>query len=93
MSHETDRVRYIFADIRGYNTWMKKVISINAFSDSETAKYRLKVILYYKRHGLSATLDAFPVKRSTIFLWQKTLKESGGKLQSLIPKSSRPKKV
>jgi hypothetical protein len=71
---------------------MKKVISVNAFSDSETAKYRLKVILYYQKFGVEATLAAFPVKRSTLFLWQKTLKESRGKLLSLIPTSSRPHK-
>lgn len=92
MSHETDRVRRVFSRIRGYNSWMKKVISVNAFSDSETAKYRLKVINYYREFGMKAALAAFPVKRSTVLLWQQTLKEHRGKLQSLIPKSSRPKK-
>lgn len=90
MSHETDRVRRVFGRVRGYTSWMKKVISVNAFSDSETAKYRLKVILYYQRFGMLATLAAFPAKRSTILLWQQTLKENKGKLQSLIPHSSRP---
>lgn len=92
MSHETDRVRRVFGRIRGYNSWMKKVISVNAFSDSETAKYRLKVVSYYQQFGMKAALAAFPAKRSTILLWQQTLKGSMGKLQSLIPKSSRPKK-
>jgi len=72
---------------------MKKVASLTAYADSDTAKYRLRVVEYYQRFGLSATLAAFPVKRSTIFLWQKTLKESGGRLSSLIPQSSRPKTV
>lgn len=92
MSHETDRVRRVFGRIRGYNSWMKKVISVNAFSDSETAKYRLKVVSYYQQFGMKATLSAFPAKRSTVLLWQQTLKENKGKLQSLIPKSSRPRK-
>lgn len=92
MSHETDRLRRVFGRIRGYNSWMKKVISVNAFSDSETAKYRLKVILYYQKHGMPATLDAYPVKRSTVLLWQQTLKENKGKLESLVPRSSRPHK-
>jgi transposase InsO family protein len=72
---------------------MKKVVSLTAFADSDTASYRLRVINYYQRFGMEATLVAFPVKRSTIFLWQKTLKENGGRLSSLIPKSSRPHKV
>src|SRR3989304_1906606 len=90
MGHETDRIRLIFSSIRGYTSWMKKVASIKAFADSDTAKYRLKVLEYYKNFGLSATLAAFPVKRSTVFLWQKVLKENSGRLFCLVPKSSRP---
>ena len=93
MSHETDRSRFIFRDIPGYNSWMKKEISITAHADSTTASYRLKVIKYYQEFGLQATLSAFPVKRSTLFLWQKTLKESDGRLSSLIPQSTRPQCV
>jgi len=91
MSHETDRIRTIFGDLPGYNSWMKKVVSQQAFADSDTAQFRLKVIEYYQRFGMEATLVAFPVKRSTVFLWKKTLKDCSGKLCSLIPKSSRPK--
>lgn len=64
-----------------------------AFADSDTARYRLKVIEYYQRFGMAATLAAFPVKRSTVFLWQKTVKENNGRLSSLIPTSSRPHTV
>ena len=90
MSHETDRIRHIFPRFPGYNSWMRKVISCGAFADSDTAQYRLKVVKYFQQFGIKATLSAFPVKRSTVFLWQKTLKESGGRLSSLVPKSSRP---
>lgn len=90
MSHETDRVRYVLPPVPGYTSLVKKVTSMAAFADSETARYRLKVVEYYQRFGLPATLAAFPVKRSTLFLWQKTLKKSKGKLSSLIPVSSRP---
>lgn len=90
MGHETGRVRRVFGRIQGYTSWMKKVISVNAFSDSETAQYRLQVVLHYQEFGMKAALAAFPAKRSTILLWQSTLKRSGGKLASLIPHSSRP---
>lgn len=72
---------------------MKKVASITAYADSDTAQYRLRVIKYYQQFGIAATLAAFPVGRSTVFLWQKTFKDSGGRLSSLIPCSSRPKTV
>lgn len=90
MSHETDRIKYILPRFPGYNAWMKKVISCTAFADSETAQYRLKVVEYYQRFGIEATLTAFPVKRSTLYLWQKKLRQNQGKLSSLVPKSSRP---
>jgi transposase InsO family protein len=90
MSHETDRTRYIIPRLPGYNSWMKKIVSCSAYADSDTAQYRLKVVEYYQQFGMKATLSAFPVKRSTVFLWRKTLRENKGRLSSLIPKSSRP---
>ena len=90
MSHETDRRRYILPYIPGYTSGMKKVVSLSAFADSDTAQYRFKVVKYYQGFGMKATLATFPVKRSTVFLWQKKLKNSGGRLSSLIPQSSRP---
>lgn len=93
MSHETDRIRYILPYIPGYTSGMKKVASLTAFADSDTAKYRLRVIEFYQQFGLKTTLVAFPVKRSTLFLWQKMLRMSGGRLSSLTPQSSRPKNV
>lgn len=93
MSYETNRIRYTLPYISGYTSWMKKVISLSAFADSDTAKYRLQVIDFYQQFGIKATLKAFPVKRSTLFLWQKTFRENGNRLSSLVPLSSRPKRV
>lgn len=93
MSHETDRVRNILPRFRGYNAWMKQVISINAHADSETAQYRLQVIDFYHQFGLQATLAAFPVKRSTMMLWQQKLKTNAGQISSLIPHTTRPIQV
>jgi len=58
---------------------------------TEKAKYKAKVLVFWEKHGLQATMDAFPVKRPTLFLWKKKLKESGGKLISLNDKKRTPK--
>jgi len=58
---------------------------------TEKAKYKAKVISFWEKHGLVATLDAFPQKRPTLFLWKKKLKEGGGKLMSLNDKKRIPK--
>ena len=90
MSYEFSKAKSIFSHIKGYNHWMKTVISINQHDNSDIAKYRLKVINHYYQFGLKSTLSAFPVKRSTLFLWQKKLRTGQGKLISLIPQSTRP---
>ena len=59
---------------------------------TEEAKRRAKILTYWKKHGLCATLDAFEVKRRTLYLWQHALKEGRGKLESLNSGSRAPKK-
>ncbi len=57
----------------------------------EKAKYKAKALVFWEKHGLAATMDAFPVKRSTIFEWKKQLIEGQGKLLSLNEKKRIPK--
>jgi len=92
MSYEWSKARRILSGIKGYDYWMKTVINVNQFDKNEVAKYRLRIIEHYRNFGLSSALSAFPVKRSTLFLWQKKLRKSGGKLTALIPESTRPKR-
>jgi len=51
---------------------------------------RIKIISFKEKYGMEATLDAFEVGRSTVYLWQQKLKDSGGELLSLAPKSRAP---
>jgi len=58
---------------------------------TDKAKYKVKILVFWEKHGLEATLDAFPHKRSTLFEWKKILRENNGRLESLNEKSRRPK--
>ena len=58
---------------------------------TEKAKYKAKVLVFWEKHGLEATIDAFPVKRSTLFEWKRQLKEGQGKLIALNEKKRTPK--
>lgn len=58
---------------------------------TEKAKYKAKVLIFWEKHGLEATMDAFPVKRSSLFNWKKTFKDNQGKLLSLNDKKRIPK--
>jgi transposase InsO family protein len=85
-----------------YNHWHCKFTGIKGFVNlyedglryrmlTEKAKYKAKVLVFWEKHGLVATMDAFPVKRSTLFLWKQALKSGGGKLLSLNEKKRIPK--
>ena len=55
------------------------------------AEERARILTFRKTHGDAAAKAAFGVSRPTLFRWQKLLKESGGKLDALVPKSTAPK--
>ena len=58
---------------------------------TEKAKHKIKVIVFWEKHGLEATLDAFPHKRSALFNWKHILAENNGRLESLNEKKTSPK--
>jgi len=58
---------------------------------TKQAKQRLKILSFWRKHGLRAAQDAFGAKRSTLYGWRKTYKDSGHKVESLNPDSQAPK--
>jgi len=58
---------------------------------TEQAKQRCRILAFWEKHGTEAVFEAFGVKRRTLFIWQKKLKEGHGKLESLNPGSKIPK--
>ena len=59
---------------------------------TEKAKKRVKILVFWKKHGAEAVFEAFGVKERILFLWQRKLKEGGGRLESLNDSSRAPKK-
>lgn len=94
MVSDIPRIRYIFPKFKegNYNKFMKTLESSCNFDASDIAKYRLKVVEFGIKYGWQAANDAFGVKRSTYFLWKKKVNFQG-KLTSLVPRSTRPKRV
>jgi len=56
---------------------------------SQEARERKKIVLFYHKHGLKVTQEAFEVKRSTLFDWQKKYKDLG--IRGLINGDRTPK--
>lgn len=87
------KLEYLFSGTPIYNKrYMKTINSILNFSYCNKAQFRLKVIEFHNKYGTKATMDAFSLKRRTIFYWKKLLKDGGGRLESLIPKKKTPRK-
>jgi transposase InsO family protein/transposase-like protein len=76
-----------------YRRLMKTLNNSLKFEASSPAQFKLHVIEFSGKYGVAATLEAFKVKRSTFFYWKKKYKDSGNKLISLVPESTRPKTI
>ena len=59
----------------------------------KTADERYKILLFWQRHGLGATQEAYGVARRTLYAWRAQLAAGGGKPHRLTPRSTRPKQV
>jgi len=79
-----------FKGTKGFISTWERVIRFR-YMITEQAKERCRVLTFWKKHGTEATDEAFGVKRRTLFLWQKNLKEGGGKLEALNSKKKTPK--
>lgn len=60
---------------------------------TQEAEKRARVLIFWEKHGLKTTRDAFGVSRRTLFLWKARRKAGGGKTEALNLKSRRPKSL
>ncbi len=82
----------IFNKLKGTKGWISMWERMIRFRDMITkeAIRRTEILAFWDKHGLAATLDAFRVKRRTLFAWKSALKKGGGKLEALNRKSTAP---
>jgi len=52
---------------------------------TKQAKKRLKILNFWRKYGLQATIEAFGAKQSTLYYWWKIYKDNGYKIDSLNP--------
>jgi len=84
------RIFSINRGVKGSRTLQEHAIRF-AYMITEVAKKRAKIISFWKKYGFPAVEEAYSVKRRTLFLWQKKLREGKGKLESLNCGSRSPK--
>lgn len=79
---------------RDYISLMNNLNTILGFSSSEPAQFRFHVLKVFYASGWIGVSIAFPkLKRATLHRWKKKYEDSDKRLNSLLPKSTRPHKV
>ena len=83
----------MFGRIRDYRRLQEMHYSLRRYESSEVAQQRLKIIRFYREYGEKITKSAFGCDRKLINRWIKRLRERDGRLEALVPYSTRPKRV
>src|SRR3989337_1663443 len=83
---------FVFKGVRGYSRLMELRNVMDHPKRKEIEK-RVKIIGFFEKHGAEATQEAYQVARSTVYSWKKKLKDSGGELVALAPRSRRPHRM
>ncbi len=79
-----------FTGIKGFLTLYNDGLRYR-YMITQKALRKFKILVFWEKHGLEAALDAFPVKRPTLFLWKKKFREGRGKLESLNDRKRVPR--
>ena len=85
-----NRIHCRYTGIRGFMTVYNDAIRYR-YMITEQAKRRAHILVFWEKHGLAATMDAFPTKRSTLYYWKKQWEEGGKKIEALNGKSRAPR--
>ena len=79
-----------FRHTRGFISGWQEVVRFRDMITPEALR-RYEILVFWEKHGIEAALDAFKVKRRTLFNWKQKLTQGGGKVESLNPGSRTPK--
>lgn len=77
----------------GYIALMKLISNSLKFDLSDPAKFRHKVLLHFYQFGWRSTIDAYGISKSSLYRWRSDYERSQKRLNSLVPHSTRPKKL
>ena len=84
------RIFNVYRGVKGFVTVYHDALRL-AYMITPKALHKARVLAFWEKHGLEATIEAFAVKRSTLFLWKKQQKEGKGKVEALNERSKTPK--
>lgn len=77
------QIDYLFYGLKGFKKFRN--FSYIFSMTTQIVDYRLKILNFYTKFGLNATIEAFNISKITIYRWQNIYKNQG--LLTLNPKS------
>jgi transposase InsO family protein len=80
---------YLFHGLKGFERFAYYCYRYDMISKEANRRY--KIVLFYQKYGLEATLEAFDISKRTLYRYQAILKESKYNIQALEPRSKAPK--
>lgn len=93
LSNKEMRIIHVLKNTRGFAKAAASALKWRSMRNKAEVERRIKILTFWKEHGLKATGDAFGVSRTTLFRWQQVLDHSRGNVSSLDPLSTAPKQT
>jgi transposase InsO family protein len=62
-------------------------------TNQNEAERRLRILIFWEKHGMGATTEAFSVSKRTLYRWRHMLVKGEGKIVALDTHSTRPKTI
>jgi len=85
-----NKIHCKYTGIKGFLTVYHDALKY-AYMITQKAKDKARILIFWEKHGLEATLDAFPCKQSTVYLWKQQWEQGGKKIEALNAKSKAPR--
>ena len=84
-----------FNKFRGTKGWLwlyERQLRLAAMNNQKEAERRARILIFWEKHGNTATVEACRVSRRTLYRWQQSFQTAPGKLNGLDKKSTAPKR-
>ena len=80
----------IFRGTKGWLWLYERQLRLAAMNNHKEAERRLRILIFWEKHGDEATREAFRVSRRTLYRWQEALKKDAGRISGLDKRSTAP---
>lgn len=77
--------------IRGFQTLYRDALRYR-YMITEQALKKARILAFWEKHGIAVTMEAFGVKRRTLFDWKRRFTAGGKKPEALNERSRAPRK-